>query len=224
MASVDRPADDAPCRIRLWERVGAHQKAIHDLRASSRSIKGGKKPYQRRELTRARRLGRLHAGLGIRASRNRRCKNPGGRYIEDAGSKFREQGNLHKGTCRTNSCCAITLRRDGFSNDIAMPPATAPATIECHRADFRRSHVWCACATKERRASLFLVVGVISIGESESIDNSRIAESSKSDDDKSFLAKLRRLKVMGTFAGKRRGNALRRIRYIATKHPGKPHK
>ncbi len=106
-----------------------------------------------------------------------------------------------------------------------MPPATAPATIECHRADLRRSHVWCACATKERRASFFLAAGMISIGESDSTasrDDSSIAgSSSKSEDEKSFLVELRRLRDMGTFAGKSRGNALRRIRYIATKPPGK---
>jgi hypothetical protein len=56
-----------------------------------------------------------------------------------------------------------------------MPPATAPATMECHRAALRF------------------------------------------DDERS---KLRRLRDMGTFAGKRSGNALRRNRYIATKLPG----
>ena len=141
--------------------------------------------------------------------------------------EFREWDKSHKGTCRTNSCCVITFCRDGFSNDIAMAPATAPATIECHRGDLRRSQVWCACATKERRASLFEVVGVTLIGESEltaTCDNSSIAESSKSEDGKNLLVKLRKLRVMGMFVGKRRGNALRRTRYIATKHPGRPHK
>ena len=129
---------------------------------------------------------------------------------------------MYEGTCRTNSCCAMTFRRDAFSSEIATPPATAPATIECHRADLRCNQVWCTCATKERRASPFFVAGVISIGESYPIgDESSTAESSKSEDAKSFLVKLRRLRERGTSAGKRRGNALRRIRYIATKLPGK---
>jgi hypothetical protein len=49
----------------------------------------------------------------------------------------------------------MTFRLEKLSNDIATPPATAPATIECHRVDLFRSQVWCAFAADDNRAVLF---------------------------------------------------------------------
>lgn len=112
-------------------------------------------------------------------------------------------------TRRTNNCCAMTFRLERLSNDIATPPATAPATIECHRADLLRSQLWCACATDESRAALFFTRRLSSGG---SGSESPVTEPPSCDDDGDVTINTGMFGREETLAGKSRGNALRRIR------------
>ena len=115
----------------------------------------------------------------------------------------------HQVTRRTNNCCAMTFRLEKLSNDIATPPATAPATIECHRADLLRSQLWCACAMDESRAALFLTRRLSSGGSGSEL---QVIEPPSCDDDGDVTINRGTFGRKGTLAGKSRGNALRRIR------------
>lgn len=153
--SAEHNLFDAPAIVRLWEGVGAHHEPIHDLTASSGSVtkQAKKKPLNgRQRLTREQRREHLHEELGIRAFPNRHYRNPGDHCMVN---ELQKDNKIHfeRATHRTNNCCAMTFLRDRLSNNIATPPATAPATIECHRADFLWSQIWRACAADESRAT-----------------------------------------------------------------------
>ena len=123
-------------------------------------------------------------------------------------------------TYRTKSCCAITLCRERFSNDIATTPAIAPANTECHRRVFLSTQLWCTCADEDSRASRLLpdeLRGGVGVGDGD--ESGELSRTKSSSCSSRMANKFRKFSRRLRLAGNRTGSAFRMVRYNATKLP-----